>query len=53
MAGAIDLMLYGIAIFISPVAVYFKKGVGAQFWVNCCLYCLMGVCPASLLSLDQ
>ncbi|CAE6372161.1 unnamed protein product [Rhizoctonia solani] len=43
MAGAIDLMLYGIAIFISPVAVYFKKGVGAQFWVNCCLYCLMGV----------
>ncbi|CUA71841.1 hypothetical protein RSOLAG22IIIB_04786 [Rhizoctonia solani] len=43
MAGAIDLTLYGIAIFISPVAVYFKKGVGAQFWVNCCLYCLMGV----------
>ncbi|KAG9078084.1 hypothetical protein FS749_009955 [Ceratobasidium sp. UAMH 11750] len=43
MAGAIDLLLYGIAVFISPVAVYFKKGVGVQFWVNCCLYCLMGV----------
>ncbi|QRV98895.1 plasma membrane proteolipid [Ceratobasidium sp. AG-Ba] len=43
MAGAIDLLLYGVAIFISPVAVYFKKGVGAQFWVNCCLYCLLGV----------
>ncbi|KAJ1301048.1 hypothetical protein OPQ81_003467 [Rhizoctonia solani] len=43
MAGAIDLTLYGIAVFISPVAVYFKKGVGVQFWVNCCLYCLMGL----------
>ncbi|CAE6492626.1 unnamed protein product [Rhizoctonia solani] len=43
MTGAVDLMLYGIAIFISPVAVYFKKGVGVQFWVNCCLYCLMGL----------
>ncbi|KAG9127301.1 hypothetical protein FRC07_014930, partial [Ceratobasidium sp. 392] len=43
MAGALDLLLYGIAIFISPVAVYFKKGAGVQFWVNCCLYCLLGV----------
>ncbi|KAF8688447.1 hypothetical protein RHS03_09513, partial [Rhizoctonia solani] len=34
MAGAIDLMLYGIAVFVSPVAVYFKvPGIIHAFYI--------------------
>ncbi|OBZ77937.1 hypothetical protein A0H81_02314 [Grifola frondosa] len=35
-----DVVLYFIAIFIPPLAVFFKRGLKADFWINICLWIL-------------
>ncbi|KDQ22340.1 hypothetical protein PLEOSDRAFT_1114548 [Pleurotus ostreatus PC15] len=39
-----DVLLYFVAIFLPPVAVFFKRGILADFWINL-LLCLLGWIP--------
>ncbi|KAF1983473.1 UPF0057-domain-containing protein [Aulographum hederae CBS 113979] len=32
-----DVCLYFLAIFLPPLAVFFKSACGADFWINICL----------------
>ncbi|KZT10532.1 UPF0057-domain-containing protein [Laetiporus sulphureus 93-53] len=42
-----DVMLYFLALFIPPLAVFFKRGLTADFWINVCLW-ILGWIPGVL-----
>ncbi|CCM06627.1 uncharacterized protein FIBRA_08907 [Fibroporia radiculosa] len=42
-----DVILYFLAIFIPPLAVFFKRGFAADFWINICLW-ILGWIPGIL-----
>ncbi|KZO94432.1 UPF0057-domain-containing protein [Calocera viscosa TUFC12733] len=44
-----DVLLYFIAIFLPPVAVFLKRGFAMDFWINillCCLAWIPGIIHA-------
>lgn len=42
-----DVLLYFLALFIPPLAVFFKRGIRADFWINICLW-ILGWIPGVL-----
>ncbi|KZT51526.1 UPF0057-domain-containing protein [Calocera cornea HHB12733] len=42
-----DVLLYFIAIFVPPAAVFFKRGIAADFWINILLW-ILGWIPGVL-----
>ncbi|KAI5982783.1 hypothetical protein EDD15DRAFT_1937286 [Pisolithus albus] len=42
-----DVLLYFLAIFVPPLAVFFKRGCAADFWINICLT-ILGWIPGIL-----
>ncbi|GBE87600.1 Plasma membrane proteolipid 3 [Sparassis crispa] len=42
-----DVILYFLALFIPPLAVFFKRGIRADFWINILLW-ILGWIPGVL-----
>ncbi|KAL7284344.1 hypothetical protein ACG7TL_001633 [Trametes sanguinea] len=42
-----DVILYFLALFIPPAAVFFKRGIAADFWINILLW-ILGWIPGVL-----
>ncbi|EJT96564.1 UPF0057-domain-containing protein [Dacryopinax primogenitus] len=42
-----DVFLYFLAILLPPVAVFIKRGITADFWINICL-CILAWLPGVL-----
>ncbi|EMD31926.1 hypothetical protein CERSUDRAFT_119256 [Gelatoporia subvermispora B] len=42
-----DVFLYFLALFIPPLAVFFKRGIKADFWINILLW-ILGWIPGVL-----
>ena len=43
----IDILLIVLAFFLSPLAVFFKRGLARDFWINVILY-LLAVVPGTI-----
>ncbi|KAF8908616.1 hypothetical protein CPB84DRAFT_1767086 [Gymnopilus junonius] len=50
-SSASNMSLYFLAIFLPPLTVFMKRGCGADFWINVCLW-ILGWVPGVLHAWD-